>query len=319
MSFLMIATVVGFTTVFRRKLFESRGEDGEKGKSYDSVMKIITSIEKMVLVLFLLIALAAISTREDANVQENENAVTFVLFLIWILAIVSVVLFVYDSYLDFLDDENTPYQSERLVWKQIGQDVPIITGLSIIAVAFRLQRGDSDEYVFLSCFSLFLVIGLLQHMSNLVRMIQQYVQEQLRAEYKKTTDASGHGTYRIAYNRVLVTFIVAIGLVAYLTIATSTIQVWTPDVIYAEQHTRLFAFCAFFIFSAYDIFFEILVAVNYEQADLEQQHPRKMMWTSWTIIVSILFLKMHQFFALCYSRQDMAEEGSCNLWTYFFN
>jgi len=319
MSFLMIATVVGFTTVFRRKLFESRGEDGEKGKSYDSVMKIITSIEKMVLVLFLLIALASISTMEDANVKENENAVTFVLFLIWILAIVSVVLFVYDSYLDFLDDENTPYQSERLVWKQIGQDVPIITGLSIIAVAFRLQRGDSDEYVFLSCFSLFLVIGLLQHMSNLVRMIQQYVQEQLRAEYKKTTDASGHGTYRIAYNRVLVTFIVAIGLVAYLTIATSTIQVWTPDVIYAEQHTRLFAFCAFFIFSAYDIFFEILVAVNYEQADLEQQHPRKMMWTSWTIIVSILFLKMHQFFALCYSRQDMAEEGSCNLWTYFFN
>lgn len=319
MSFLMIAAVVGFTTVFRRKLFESKEPDVDKSKGYDSVMKVVTSIEKMALVLFLLIALAAISTREDANVQENENAVTFVLFLIWILAIVSVVLFAYDSYLDFQDDETTPYKSERLVWKQIGQDVPIITGLSIIAVAFRLQRGDSDEYVFLSCFSLFLVIGLLQHMSNLVRMIQQYVQEQLRAEYKQPTDANGHGTYRIAYNRVLVTFIVAIGLVAYLTIATSTIQVWTPDVIYAEQHTRLFAFCAFFIFSAYDIFFEILVAVNYEQADLEQQHPRKMMWTSWTIIVSILFLKMHQFFALCYSRQDMAEEGSCNLWTYFFN
>jgi hypothetical protein len=47
---------------------------------------------------------------------------------------------------------------------------------------------------------------------------------------------------------VLVTVIVAIGLVAYLMIATSTIQAWTQDTIYAEQHTSLFMFCVFFIF-----------------------------------------------------------------------
>jgi hypothetical protein len=167
-------------------------------------------------------------------------------------------------------------------------------------------------------------------MSNLVRMMQQYVQEQLRKDYdtcvqeritkqkdEKAPDTS-HITYRIAYNRLLITVIVAIGLVAYLTIATSTIQEWTPDIIYAEQHTRLFAFCAFFIFSAYDIFFEILVAVKYGQADLEQQHPRKMMWTSWTIVVSIIFLNIHQFFALCYGRQSMADEGACRLHNYVF-
>jgi Ca2+/Na+ antiporter len=351
--FLLLATLVGFSTVFRRKIFESKEEDANKSKKYDGVMKIITSVFKSVLILFLIFALASVSTMDDDNTREKENAVRFVIFLLWVLGVVSGVLSVYDSYEDFNDDENSDFPSHLLVWKQIGQDVPVIAGLSSIAVAFRLQRGDSDEYVFLASFSLFLVLGLLQHMSNLVRMIQQYVQEQLRLEYKNTfaprqivpiapqatffdddkvaqkdeeppeqsapKDEDGHGTWRIAYNRVLVTFIVAIGLVAYLTIASSTIQVWTPDVIYAEQHTRLFAFCAFFIFSAYDIFFEILVAVKYEQADLEQQHPRKMMWTSWTIIVSIFFLKMHQFFGLCYSREDMAEDSACKIWNHFFN
>lgn len=234
---------------------------------------------------------------------------------------------------DFYDLMRAPADSYSidLVRQQIGQDVAIIAGLANLAVALRLQRGDGDENVVLGCFTLFIVIGLLQHMSNLVRMMQQYTQENLRVIYKTevvaangapstqaASDQDGHNSYRIAYNRVIVTFIVAIGLIAYLTLASSTIQVWSPDVIYAEQHTRIFAFCAFFIFSAYDMFFELLVAVRYEAAEFEQQHPRKMMWTSWTIIISLLFLHMHQFSALCNSRQVMAVSDICQPMSYFF-
>jgi len=77
-------------------------------------------------------------------------------------------------------------------------------------------------------------------------------------------------------------------------------------VAYGEQHAQGFAWCAFFIFSAYDIFFEILVGLNYEAAEMATQYPRKMMWTSCTIIVSLLLLHTHQFFGLCYSK--LAEE-----------
>ena len=59
---------------------------------------------------------------------------------------------------------------------------------------------------------------------------------------------------------------------------------------YGEQHAQGFAWCTFFIFSAYDIFFEILVGLNYDAAEMAAQHPQKMMWTSWTIIISLLLL-----------------------------
>jgi hypothetical protein len=84
----------------------------------------------------------------------------------------------------------------------------------------------------------------------------------------------------------MITLIVAFGLIVSLFLASSTIQVWTADVVYGEQHAQDFAFCAFFIFSANDIFFEILVGLNYDAVEMTAQHPRKMMWTSWTIIVS---------------------------------
>jgi hypothetical protein len=325
-TFLLAAAIFGFSTVFRRKIFETSQEEQDKYTNTKMTFNVITTLFKVVIFITLIVFLFTISvdSTDDKNVMEKENAVRFVIALLWVLGFVTGCIFIVDSIDDFSSEDTDVFASHQLVLKQIGQDVSIIAGLASLAVAFRLQRGDSDEYVFLACFSLFVVIGLLQHMSNLVRMMQQYVQEQLRKKYdpnatEKDKSKNPHVTYRIAYNRVLVTVIVAIGLVAYLTIATSTIQAWTPDIIYAEQHTRLFAFCAFFIFSAYDIFFEILVAVKYDQADLEKQHPRKMMWTSWTIVVSILFLNMHQFFALCYGRQSMADEGACKLQNYMFD
>jgi hypothetical protein len=58
--------------------------------------------------------------------------------------------------------------------------VAIIAGLANLAVAFRLHRGDGDVNVVLVCFILFITIGLLQHISNLTRMMQQYTQQKLR-------------------------------------------------------------------------------------------------------------------------------------------
>jgi hypothetical protein len=150
-----------------------------------------------------------------------------------------------------------------------------------------------------------------------------YETQLFQVSIKTQTDAiellrdSGHISDRFAYNRVLITLIVAFGLIAYLFLASSTIQVWTADVVYGEQHAQGFAWCAFFIFSAYDIFFEILVGLNYEAAEMAAQHPRKMMWTSWAIIVSLFLLQTHQFFGLCYSKRggkDVAGGDSTCSW-----
>jgi hypothetical protein len=49
-----------------------------------------------------------------------------------------------------------------------------------LLTAFRLHRGDGDVDAVLVCFILFITIGLLQHISNIARMMQQYTQHRLR-------------------------------------------------------------------------------------------------------------------------------------------
>jgi hypothetical protein len=286
-------------------------------------------------------AIAALGVMLGAASKKESSYLVFIIVLWWVFYLLTIL----NSALDFKgwsypsgdnakmtfevpakdltkieqQQQQQQHAGSALCQQQIAQDVAIIAGLANLAVAFRLHRGDGDVNVVLVCFILFITIGLLQHISNITRMMQQYTQQKLREALEKvqnTADSeilgfdyevkgsmykvvintkttaieslrdSGHISYRFAYNRVLITLIVAFGLIAYLFLASSTIQVWTADVVYGEQHAQAFAWCAFFIFSAYDIFFEILVGLNYEAAEMAAQHPRKMMWTSWAIIVS---------------------------------
>jgi hypothetical protein len=208
----------------------------------------------------------------------------------------------------------TAYEEKTYVRSQISQDVCVIGGLANVGVSMLLHRGESDEYVVTACFVLFLTIGLIQHCSNLVRMMQLYTAHML-----KPTPANAAANIGIAYNRVLVLVLVAVGLLGYVMLASSSIQTWTVDVLYGYQRVRIFAICAFLIFSTFDIFFEVLVVLKYgEVAMFKDQHPRKMMWTGWVIIVSLLILHFHQYSALCMSRDPNAPEDVCNIFHYFF-
>jgi ABC-type transport system involved in cytochrome bd biosynthesis fused ATPase/permease subunit len=74
-------------------------------------------------------------------------------------------------------EQQQQHAGSALFRQQIAQDVAVIAGLANLAVAFRLHRGDGDVNVVLVCFILFITIGLLQHISNLTRMMQQYTQQ----------------------------------------------------------------------------------------------------------------------------------------------
>jgi hypothetical protein len=367
-AFLLTATLFGFSTVYTRKMLEVT-----EGGAYIPLQYGLRFLELVVKVT----AIAALGVMLGAASKKESSYLVFIIVLWWVFYLLTIL----NSALDFKgwsypsgdnakmtfevpakdltkieqQQQQQQHAGSALCRQQIAQDVAIIAGLANLAVAFRLHRGDGDVNVVLVCFILFITIGLLQHISNITRMMQQYTQQKLREALEKvqnTADSeilgfdyqvqgstykavintkttaieslrdSGHISYRFAYNRVLITLIVAFGLIAYLFLASSTIQVWTADVVYGEQHAQAFAWCAFFIFSAYDIFFEILVGLNYEAAEMAAQHPRKMMWTSWAIIVSLFLLHTHQFFGLCYSKRgekDVAGgDSTCNWWNSFF-
>ena len=222
---------------------------------------------------------------------------------------------------------------------QILQDVSIIGGLANMSVSLLLQRGESDEYVVMTSYIVFITLGFLQHMSNILRIMQQL--QHSAASYATIPQNTGtppmqapgnaaeesgnaaaetdHGTstYKIGYIRVLVAVLVGLGLMGYVMLASSSLQVWTDDVLYGYERVRVFAICALFIWIAFDVFYELFVAFGSANAtqiaeSLQHQHGMKLRWTSYLIIASLLVLHMQEHTKLCMSM------GRCYVAEYFF-
>jgi uncharacterized membrane protein len=321
-SFLLGAAMIGFSVLYIKLQCDNEQDDKnsetpktEERRIKDQTVSYLVAFfeftTRVMIIVSLVITLLSIShDLGDENASEKMTILTFTTAVWWVFASVLLVNFGIETW-----QMTKPTREEKTyVRSQISQDVCVIGGLANFGVSMLLHRGESDEYVVTACFVLFLTIGLIQHCSNLVRMMQLYTAHML-----KPTTGNAHAQIGIAYNRVLVIVLVAVGLLGYVMLASSSIQTWTVDVLYGYQRVRIFAICAFLIFSTFDIFFEVLVVLKYGQVALfNDQHPRKMMWTGWVIVVSLFILHMHQYSALCMSRDPNAPEDVCNIFHYFF-
>jgi hypothetical protein len=318
MSFLLGAAIIGFSVLYKKMQGENKKVSGQSGatdvktKGFEWAIAFFELTTRAAIIVSLAMTLLSISQDLRADTAaEKMTILTFTTAVWWVFALVLLGNFVSETYYltkDQGEEEKTHVRS------QISQDVCVIGGLANVGVSLLLHRGESDEYVVTACFVLFLTIGLIQHCSNLVRMMQLYTARMLNVTKETTTANIG-----IAYNRVLVLVLVAVGLLGYVMLASSSLQIWTADVLYGYQRVRIFAICAFLILSTFDIFFEVLVQMKYGAvAPFKDQHPRKMMWTGWVIIVSLLILHVHQYSSLCMSRDPKASEDICNIVHYFF-
>jgi hypothetical protein len=327
MSFLLGAAMIGFSVLYKNLQCDETQEKSDSDKPADVskktkmyLVRFCELITRVVIIVSLVITLLSISQDLGGeNVKEKMTILTFTTAVWWVFASVLFVNFCYETWQ--LKSGNC--EDKTYVMSQVSQDVCVIGGLANVGVSLLLHRGESDEYVVTACFVLFLTIGLIQHCSNLVCMMQLYTTHMLKS--KKTDSAlqsigqNNAVTIGIAYNRVLVLVLVAVGLLGYVILASSSLQTWSVDVLYGYQRVRIFAICAFLIFSTFDIFFEVLVGMRYgPEAPFKDQHPRKMMWTGWVIIVALLILELHQYSSLCMSRSPDAQEDMCNVFHYFF-
>lgn len=327
MSFLLGAAMIGFSVLYKKMQCD---ETQNKSESVDSAAYVNKQTRtllvafcefatRVMIIASLVVALLSIS--EDLggeNVSEKMTILTFTTAVWWVFASVLLVNFCSETWKLY----KGTCEDKTYVMSQVSQDVCVIGGLANVGVSLLLHRGESDEYVVTACFVLFLTIGLIQHCSNLVRMMQLYTTDMLKSKITEqkpiSKEQSSAVTTGIAYNRVLVLVLVAVGLLGYVMLASSSLQTWSVDVLYGYQRVRIFAICAFLIFSTFDIFFEVLVGMKYgPEAPFKDQHPRKMMWTGWVIIVALLILELHQYSSLCMSHSP-DKEDMCNVFNYFF-
>jgi hypothetical protein len=62
------------------------------------------------------------------------------------------------------------------VFVQVGLDLSVISGLTFLAIACVTQAGVDDFFVIIAVFLWFFVIGLINHLSNVMRLMHVYLQ-----------------------------------------------------------------------------------------------------------------------------------------------
>ena len=61
------------------------------------------------------------------------------------------------------------------IWERIFVDFPMLIGLALVGVALKMQNDEHDELVLVSTLLLLVTGGLLQHISNLVKVVYDIV------------------------------------------------------------------------------------------------------------------------------------------------
>jgi hypothetical protein len=199
---------------------------------------------------------------------------------------------------------------------QIAIDVPIIVGLTFIAVGTTMQQGVSDYYVIMTVIVLFTLIGLTTHITNVLRLLHLIAQWEIVQKH----DSEGESKHveAIKFNRVAIGVLIALMLYAYLYLAGLD-SYQGPS--YGAHHQTLFAFVAFLILCVSDLTLEFLCLFQRSEPYPSQSHYfydiifKKSRNTVWMILLSIFILNVHLYFVLCQRPAPLeGRADACTWW-----
>jgi hypothetical protein len=156
-------------------------------------------------------------------------------------------------------NEDTDFSdlNEMALYTQIAIDLPVIVGLTFIAVGTSMQQAVSDFYVIMTVIVFFTLIGLKTHITNVLRIMHLIAQWEVvkKIEMDKVPDVQSKYVESIKYNRVAIGLLIALMLYAYVNLAgLDSYQGAT----YGGHHQIIFAVVAFFILCVSDLTLEFL-------------------------------------------------------------
>jgi hypothetical protein len=277
------------------------------------------------------------------------GVLSWIFFLVFIGSVLLLALKLYEN-------RSKPLNRSIEIVAQIAMDVGLIAGFSTNGIAVFLQRGLGNEYLIVFVFLTLVVTAFLQHLSNVMRLLQQMniKNEMRRAKYetlqvvpqqisrqRQSASSVTDGTALIRYNtpqetldildkqiekhtgrnvgmnRTLAIMVIIILLAGIGFSASQTYDVLTYDVIYNYNHMWIFLGVVFFVLCAFDILHEV-ASFSGRAIHPYEQHSQKLLWTAWTLVLALLFLHFHQFVGLCasYEEFDAVEGDSKNLCNY---
>lgn len=213
------------------------------------------------------------------------------------------------------DTDQSLHCKKQLFTAQIVQDLPVILGLTFMAVGTTLQRGVSNYNLILTVIVLVTTTGLTTHMTNVLRIMSlQFQGKMMTAETDSTLTAS---MKKIQFNRVLIGVIIGFMLIVFLNLAgLDSVQ----GLEFASLHQTWFAIAAFVILVCGDLSLEFLAV--FRKVFVDDQHylldsvSKKSNNTGWLILISLCVLQLHTRHWICprYGIMDRDMPQYCSNW-----
>lgn len=182
-------------------------------------------------------------------------------------------------------------------YAQVGQDLTVIVGLTALAVGIVAQRGVQDINVLSAVSVLFLAIGLIAHLSNMLRLMHVYLQYDQHGQYNDHVKRAAH--HRVYLAVLLVAMLLVFVCLAGVDAATTTSS-------HTSWHQFLFALLALAILCGSDLLEQLLHRTHETDKDTDATTERfwvhvstKNYYVAWLIVLALTILQLHRAMGIC--------------------
>jgi len=109
----------------------------------------------------------------ETHLKVDKHQTSFLVVIIFAAVVTTlVVLLLFSLWANWFRRGGGTYNG---IWERIFVDLPMLIGLALVGVALKMQNDEHDELVLLGTLLLLIAGGLLQHISNLVKVVYDIV------------------------------------------------------------------------------------------------------------------------------------------------
>lgn len=199
--------------------------------------------------------------------------------------------------IDSFNNSVTTHLQGMAPYAQVGQDLTVIVGLTALAVGIVAQRGVQDINVLSAVSVLFLAIGLIAHLSNMLRLMHVYLQYDQHGQYNDHVKRAAH--HRVYLAVLLVAMLLVFVCLAGVDAATTTSS-------HTSWHQFLFALLALAILCGSDLLEQLLHRTHETDKDTDATTERfwvhvstKNYYVAWLIVLALTILQLHRAMGIC--------------------
>ena len=248
---------------------------------------------------------------KDSAADDQTNNTTYLMVVIYILIFVAASVLLIISISNVFADKKQASKVPQKMTQRIYTDVPMIAGLALVGVALKLQNAEHDEVILLTTLVVLVSAGLVQHLSNLVRIMYEKVCGLLSNEVISALQSADHATDTTAETtqtehlnktrRIMQYFgwtrLYGFGVVLLLVLVTvtmsSSVVATNPIQAFTQNQYYYFAFAFVVAWTGLDFIYEILPFTSNSVEDYSEQTVDRMRKLS--VVFYVVFVLISQY------------------------